>query len=112
VHPINEELAKAGQEIFTTGALKSGSLSSACTDCHTMHAGGIELSTNVGAGVPTLTGYAGKDWLKRFIQNPAHEDFYGENNAMPAFGASMTERELQLLVDWMSHDYLEPPKSH
>jgi ubiquinol-cytochrome c reductase cytochrome b subunit len=104
---IDESLATTGQEIFQLGTLKTGTLSGGCTDCHAMHVAGQDaaISEGAGSGYPTLTGYAGKDWLKRFIANPGHDDFYGTKNKMPAFGDSMSERELQLLVDWMTSEY-------
>jgi ubiquinol-cytochrome c reductase cytochrome b subunit len=108
--PIDEPKAAAGLEVFKSGTLASGSLSSACTDCHAMHVAGQAeaLMENPGAGAPTLTGYAGKEWLTRFIQNPGHDDFYGEKNAMPVFADSMTEKEIRLLVDWLTGDYFQP----
>jgi ubiquinol-cytochrome c reductase cytochrome b subunit len=112
--PVNAELAAKGQDVFSSGMLVQGSLSSACTDCHTMQVAGQAepLSSNPGAGVPTLTGYAGKEWLTRFLQNPGHDDFYGENNAMPAFAETMSERDLRLLVNWMTGDYYRTNAAH
>jgi len=110
------DLAKvaAGQNVFQSGELADGSLTSACTDCHTMKLAGAEeaLSENLGAGVPSLTGYAGADWLKQFLRNPAHEQFYGDNNAMPGFEGRMSDRDLDLLVRWMTGDYHPTPKGH
>ncbi len=114
VGEIDAALAERGQQVFSTGMLKSGAtLTSACTDCHTMKlAGAAEaLSENSGSGVPTLTGYGGQDWLLRFIQNPAHADFYGDNNQMPAFESKLSPQQLDLLVRWMTGDYL-PTKQH
>jgi ubiquinol-cytochrome c reductase cytochrome b subunit len=111
---IDQAKAEAGQKVFEGGELTNGALSSACIDCHTMKLAGAEesLSENPGAGVPTLTGYAGADWLTRFIQNPGHEDFYGDNNAMPGFERRMTDRDLDLLVRWMVGDYHPAPTDH
>lgn len=106
---INAELAQRGQELFTGGMLASGeSITSACTDCHTMKlAGAAEfLSENSGSGVPTLEGYAGAAWLKKFIENPGHADFYGDNNLMPAFESKLTAEQIDLLVRWMVGDYV------
>ena len=99
-----------GKSIFTTGMLPGGgALSSACTDCHTMKVRWEEtpLSENPGAGVPSLTGYGGYDWLKAFIRNPGHADYYGDNNLMPEFESKLTEEQLELLVRWMVGDYTE-----
>lgn len=106
---INTTLADAGKAIFSTGKLKSGAtLTSACTDCHTMKVAGESepLSENAGAGVPSLTGYGGREWLKSFILNPAHADFYGESNLMPAFEGRLTEEQVDLLVRYMTGDYI------
>ena len=94
-----------GREIFTGGALKSGTLSASCTDCHTIKPlGETELLGN--ASGPTLTGYAGRDWLKSFLRKPGHADFYGENNIMPEFDVGrLPDDELDLLVRWMTGDY-------
>jgi ubiquinol-cytochrome c reductase cytochrome b subunit len=94
-----------GREIFTGGALKSGTLSASCTDCHTIKPlAETELLGN--ASGPTLTGYAGRDWLKSFLRKPGHADFYGENNIMPEFDVGrLPDDELDLLVRWMTGDY-------
>ncbi|HUQ68499.1 MAG TPA: cytochrome b N-terminal domain-containing protein, partial [Planctomycetaceae bacterium] len=113
---IDQVKAEAGQKVFQSGELASGALTSACTDCHTMKLQGAAeaLNENPGAGVPSLTGYAGADWLKRFILNPGHAEFYGDNNAMPRFEGRMSEKDLDLLVRWMVGDYHAAPevKSH
>jgi ubiquinol-cytochrome c reductase cytochrome b subunit len=57
--------------------------SSSCVDCHKFRDQG-----DLGAA-PDLTGWASKDWLTRFITDPAHEAFYREtNDRMPSFGAA------------------------
>lgn len=108
--PFDEKLVATGRDIFETGTLKSGAFSGACTDCHGMHAVGEEtaVSENQGVGAPTLTGYGGRKWLIDFLKNPGHADFYGENNAMPGFERSMSQPEIELLVDWMLGDYYRP----
>ena len=64
------------------------------------------LGDGAGPGYPTLTGYAGKEWLQDFVKNPAHESFYGvERNLMPPFEAKLSQKELTLLIDWMIGDY-------
>jgi ubiquinol-cytochrome c reductase cytochrome b subunit len=111
--PIDAAKAAAGEKVFTSGELASGTLTSACTDCHTMKLQGATeaLSENSGAGVPMLTGYGGTAWLKAFILNPAHADQYGENNAMPGFEGRMSDKDLDLLVRWMVKDYHPERKS-
>jgi ubiquinol-cytochrome c reductase cytochrome b subunit len=102
----DEKLVKQGREVFTTGKLVNGSIA-ACTDCHTMKVRGEAeaVNENSGSGVPTLTGYASKEWLTAFLKNPGHADFYGDNNIMPGFESTMTDKELGMLVDWMVGDY-------
>jgi ubiquinol-cytochrome c reductase cytochrome b subunit len=108
---VDEKLAAQGREIFKTGSLASGSLDIACADCHFLKPidGSEELGSK-GTGAPILSGYGGKGWLTAFLKNPGHEDFYGENNIMPAFESTLTDMELKLLVDWMTGDYYRRSK--
>ena len=100
-----DEAAKRGRQIFETGKLPVGAFDSKCIDCHAIEPLGEEkLLGEIGAG-PILTNYSGKAWLRDFLKNPGHEQFYGSNNAMPAFGERLTEKELDLLVRWMVGDY-------
>lgn len=102
---LSDEAPKRGRQIFESGKLPVGEFESKCTDCHSLQPVGEEkLLGEIGAG-PSLTNYGGKNWLKEFLQNPAHEKFYGDNNAMPAFGERLTEKELDLLVRWMVGDF-------
>lgn len=112
---FDEGLVASGKEIFKGGALKSGSLTSSCTDCHAMKAVGDTeaLSEGAGAGYPKLTGYGSYDWLKAFLRNPAHGDFYGDKNTMLVFDEKrLSDKELDLLVKWMVGDYYRPKASH
>ncbi len=113
---FDEKLVAAGKGIFKGGALKSGTpLTSSCVDCHAMKALGDteSLGDGAGSGYPTLTGYAGRDWLKRFLRSPGHPDFYGDNNVMVAFDEPrLSENELDLLVNWMIGDYYRSKKSN
>ena len=69
------------------------------------------LGDGAGSGYPTLTGYAGSDWLKRFLRTPGHADFYGDNNVMLAFDTlRLSDDELDLLVKWMTGDYYHTQK--
>ena len=106
---VDAELARQGRQVFETGRLASGSIDS-CVDCHAMKlADGTELGSP-GTGAPTLTGYAGRHWLTEFLKNPGHADFYGENNLMPGFANTLSDRELGLLVDWMIGEYYRGPQ--
>ena len=113
--PFNKELIAAGREVFKGGPLKSGTLSSSCTDCHAMKAVGDDesLADGAGPGYPKLTGYAGRDWLKAFLRDPGHADFYGEKNTMMVFTEKrFSDKELDLLIDWMIGDYYRAGKPH
>jgi ubiquinol-cytochrome c reductase cytochrome b subunit len=77
----------------------------ACTDCHQFHV------KDPDASAPDLTGYASRDWLVRFLNNPGHDDFYGKrNDRMPAFGEKkiLSAEEIGLIADWLRGDWYEP----
>lgn len=102
---ISDDASKRGRQIFETGKIPFGAFKTNCIDCHSLQPiDEDKLLGEVGSG-PTLTNYAGKNWLREFLQNPGHEKFYGSKNAMPAFGERLTEKELDLLVRWMVGDY-------
>lgn len=81
-----------------------------CTDCHRFGQHG-----RLGVG-PDLTGYASRDWMIGIVRNPADPRFYGtRNDRMQAYGATddeaanlLTNREIELLVDWLRGDWFEP----
>jgi mono/diheme cytochrome c family protein len=104
--PQNDPKVMAGREVFKTGKLKDGELSTACADCHTMVIPN-ETEPVSASGEPILTGYGGKDWLKQMLLNPdAH---YGETNAMPAFHGQLSDHELDMITRWIVGDYYKPP---
>ncbi|MDB6023575.1 MAG: putative menaquinol-cytochrome c reductase cytochrome b/c subunit [Pedosphaera sp.] len=77
-----------------------------CADCHEFRAKDEE------ATAPTLTGWASREWLVRFLNNPAHPDFYGEkSDRMPAFGEKniLSPEAIGLLADWLRGDWYEAP---
>jgi ubiquinol-cytochrome c reductase cytochrome b subunit len=77
----------------------------ACTDCHQFH------SKDEDATAPDLTGYASREWLVKFINNPAHANFYGDrNDRMPAFGEKqiLNEQQIGMIADWLRGDWYEP----
>lgn len=84
---------------------------SSCVDCHKFRDAG-ELGS-----APDLTGWGSKDWLVRFLSNPAHDDFYTSNNdRMPAFGKKgpgptiqplLSAEDIELLAKWLHGEKLE-----
>ncbi len=79
-----------------------------CTDCHVFH------KPNEDASGPDLTGYGSRNWLIKFINNPAHPDLYGKrNDRMPAFGNDQILNELQigLIADWLRGSWYEPTET-
>ncbi len=77
-----------------------------CTDCHQFH------SKDEDATAPDLTGYASREWLVRFLNNPSHPDFYGQrNDRMPAFGEKqiLSPQAIGLIADWLRGDWYEAP---
>ena len=99
-----------GREIFASGKLTQGEFDSACSDCHAMHVRGEADPLSVDM-FPVLTGYAGKDWLNQFISNPqAHYAGESGNNVMPGFKDQLTEKELDLLVRYLTGDYYRSEK--
>lgn len=111
--PFDPALVAIGKEVFKSGKLANGSLTANCSDCHAFKPadGSESLGDGAGAGYPTLTGYAGKEWLKEFVKNPAGDSFYGsDHNGMPAFESKLTEKELDHLVNWMVGDYFRSKK--
>jgi ubiquinol-cytochrome c reductase cytochrome b subunit len=76
-----------------------------CTDCHQFR------KKDEDATAPDLTGYGSRRWLIGFINNPAHEEFYGKHNdRMPAFGANqiLTDQQIALIADWLRGSWYEP----
>jgi ubiquinol-cytochrome c reductase cytochrome b subunit len=80
-----------------------------CIDCHKFGDDG-ELGM-----APDLTGYASREWLIEFLNDPTTERFYLADNygeparMMPAFAPHrdepvmnvLTDREIELIVDWL-----------
>jgi ubiquinol-cytochrome c reductase cytochrome b subunit len=77
-----------------------------CADCHQFRA------KDADATAPDLTGYGSREWLVRFLNNPAHPDFYGErNDRMPAFGEKqiLSPQAIGLIADWLRGEWYEAP---
>ncbi len=104
--PPNPELVARGREVFELGELTNGELSLSCVDCHSMHAAGEDEPLSEDGTAPVLTGYGGREWLTRFITDPGAEEFYGDKNAMPAFGEKLSREDLGLIARWLSGEYV------
>ena len=49
--------------------------------------------------------------MVKFLNNPAHPDFYdNRNDRMPAFGEKqiLSEQQIGMIVDWLRGDWYEP----
>jgi ubiquinol-cytochrome c reductase cytochrome b subunit len=76
-----------------------------CTECHQFR------KKDEDATAPVLTGYGSREWIIGIINNPKHEQYYGErNDGMPAFGVDkvLDEKQIGLIADWLRHDWYEP----
>jgi len=103
--PDNDEKVRWGREVFATGKLTMGAFDTACADCHAMHVQGEQDPLSVDLA-PVLTGYAGQDWLKKFIADPqAHYAGESGNNAMPGFKDQLSPKDLDMLVMYLTGDY-------
>ncbi len=79
-----------------------------CSECHQFR------EPDDSASGPDLTGWGSRAWLVKFLNNPAHPDFYGErNDHMPAFGEKgiLTATEIGLLADWLRGDWYVPAEA-
>jgi ubiquinol-cytochrome c reductase cytochrome b subunit len=108
---LDDEQVAKGRNFFGLG---SDSVSGSCYDCHAMKVAddpdGVfaDASSQIATGAPELTGYGSAGWLREFIRNPGSKKFYGSHNAMLAFADSLTEKEINLIVAWLLHDWPEP----
>jgi ubiquinol-cytochrome c reductase cytochrome b subunit len=76
----------------------------ACIDCH-------DIEDEDEGSAPDLTGYGSREWLIAFLEDPAHERFYGsKNDRMPSFGRDkkIPPRDIELVVDWLRKDWDMP----
>jgi len=108
IDPADEKLQariETGREILKDG--------SACGQCHKFHDANDETEG------PDLTGYGSRQWLIDFISDPSQPRFYGDNNdRMPSFAKDpnhpthniLRRQDIELVVDWLRGDWLEPSK--
>jgi len=106
IEPPDSKLVEVGKNFWENGSDDAD----ACGTCHGMNSKRKDLREADGSGVPDLTGYASKEWLRSFLMNPGAGRHYGDNNAMPAFKDRMTEKDLDILVRWLRHRWYEPEK--
>ncbi|MBA3918659.1 MAG: menaquinol-cytochrome C reductase [Gemmatimonas sp.] len=74
-----------------------------CASCHTFE--------DVGTDSPDLTGWASRDWMIAFVNDPAHPRFFGrDNDRMPSYGVekSLTQKEIEMVVDWIRGEWYTP----
>lgn len=98
-------LVERGKDIYENGTLKSGAISQTCSGCHGTNNGEPFAKAEGGTGYPTLTGYASSAWLKSFIADPGSDLHYGKKNQMPAYQKQFSQKQLDMLVRWMTRDY-------
>jgi ubiquinol-cytochrome c reductase cytochrome b subunit len=76
-----------------------------CASCHTFE--------DVGTDSPDLTGWASREWMIAFVNDPAHPRFFGrDNDRMPSYGVekSLTQKEIEMVVDWIRGEWYMPGK--
>ncbi len=104
--PLDPKKVEAGKLFFQDG---NDVITESCATCHAMHPRGDEQPLDGGGNGPDLTGYGSEKWLTSFINNPGAKEHYGKRNRMPGFEKRMSPFETKLLVDWMNHNWYEPP---
>jgi len=105
---LDAALIEKGRAVATEGAWAGDIEGTSCADCHTSLGDDfVAIPDDEADGYPTLAKYGSAAWLKDFIRHPGAARHYGEKNQMPAYSASqLTDTELDLLVRWMTADYL------
>lgn len=68
-----------------------------CIECHKYEGDG---GTNI-AG-PDFTGYGSPEWIRQMLVAPDSAERYGKKSSMPSFAEKLTERELEMLVGWLT----------
>ena len=105
---IEDGLVEIGRAVAVDGTWAGSLEGSSCSGCHTTIGEDFEpVSDDDADGYPTMAKYGSKEWLVDFIRNPGAARHYGEKNRMPAYSETqLTDEELDLLVRWMTGDYL------
>ena len=99
---IDNAMAEKGRVLATEGGW-AGDLDT-CSSCHETI--GEEFATRDNGGIPELSKYGSRQWLRSFLRNPGSEQHYGSKNQMPAYADKLTSREMDLLVDWLTGNYV------
>jgi ubiquinol-cytochrome c reductase cytochrome b subunit len=68
-----------------------------CIECHKYEGEG---GTNI-AG-PDFTGYGSPEWIRQMLVAPDSAERYGKKSSMPSFAEKLTERELDMLLAWLT----------
>jgi ubiquinol-cytochrome c reductase cytochrome b subunit len=74
-----------------------------CAECHKFQ--------GVGTDSPELDGWASREWMVAFVNDPSHPRFYGrDNDRMPSYGIekSLSQREIEMVVDWIRQEWYAP----
>lgn len=105
---VDVSLLENGRAVATEGAWAGDLEGTSCIDCHTTLGEDFVALTDAEAdGYPTMAKYGSATWLRDFIRNPGAARHYGEKNQMPAYAVEkLSDQELDLLVRWMTGDYL------
>jgi ubiquinol-cytochrome c reductase cytochrome b subunit len=77
-----------------------------CIECHSYEGEG---GTNI-AG-PDFTGYGSPEWIRQMLVAPNSAERYGKKSSMPSFAEKLSERELEMLVGWLTRDQNNPRES-
>ncbi|HLA86185.1 MAG TPA: c-type cytochrome, partial [Thermoguttaceae bacterium] len=107
--PAQSEMDRKDAIKIAEGRALIGGNEGYCTDCH-------QFGDSGQLGIaPQLNGYASREWMIGIVRNPADPRFYGaKNDRMQAYGAAddesknlLTDREIELLIDWLRGDWVE-----
>ncbi len=105
---VDATMAERGRALAVDGAWNGALADMSCAGCHTSIGDAFTPIADEDAdGYPSLAQYASQAWLKDFIRNPGAARHYGEKNRMQAYSPQqLSDEELDLLVRWMTGDYL------
>ncbi|HEX2676802.1 MAG TPA: cytochrome b N-terminal domain-containing protein [Polyangiales bacterium] len=93
--PVDEALAKRGQEVFHDK----------CMDCHVYKGEGAEEFDG-----PNLTGYASRTWIAQQVAKP-EQAYPAELNEMTAFAGDLSEHDIQMVAAFLRQQRFQEPES-